>query len=79
VLVTHGPPWGILDTGYDGQHYGSRALARRVERGPPRLHLFGHIHQSFGIDGTRVNGSYPLSRRFVAVDVDRAEAWILPD
>jgi Icc-related predicted phosphoesterase len=43
-----------------------------------RMHLFGHIHQSFGIDGTRVNGAYPSSRKFVGVDVDRAGAWVLP-
>jgi Icc-related predicted phosphoesterase len=79
VLVTHGPALGTLDTGHDGQHHGSRALARLVERGPPRLHLFGHIHQSFGIDGTRVNGSYPLSRQFVAIDVDAREARTLQD
>ena len=79
VLVTHGPPRGILDTAGDGEHVGSMALRRLVERARPRMHLFGHIHRTFGIDGARVNGSYPSSRKFIGVDVDRGVAWILPE
>ena len=79
VLVTHGPALGTLDTGYDGQHVGSDALRRLIEERRPRLHLFGHIHRAFGIDGSSVNGSYPPSRQFIAVDVDRAKARILTE
>jgi Icc-related predicted phosphoesterase len=70
VLITHGPPVGILDLVDDGQHVGSMALRRLVDRRPPRLHLFGHIHQAFGIEGRNVNGAYPLSRKFIAVDTE---------
>ena len=31
VLVTHGPPWGILDTVFDGRRVGSKALRRMVD------------------------------------------------
>ena len=57
VLVTHGPPWGILDTAMDGRSCGCEELLRHVrERVRPRVHVFGHIHEGYGaeeIDGTR--------------------------
>jgi Icc-related predicted phosphoesterase len=77
VLITHGPPAGILDLVDDGQHVGSIALRRLVDRRRPRLHLFGHIHQAFGIEGTSVNGAYPHSRKFIAVDTETLEARLL--
>lgn len=49
IMVTHGPPMGILD-----QVAGSRAnvgcehLSRAVERCKPMLHVFGHIHEAWG-------------------------------
>jgi Icc-related predicted phosphoesterase len=70
ILVTHGPPFGILDTGGDGEHYGSKALRDLVDSTSPRLHLFGHIHHSHGRSDNSINGAYPHVRRFVAVDVD---------
>jgi len=70
VLITHGPPAGILDLVDDGLHVGSMALRRLVDRRRPRLHLFGHIHQAFGIEGTSLNGAYPHSRKFVAIDTE---------
>ena len=48
VLVTHTPPYGILD--YDDNiHYGSEKLLQRVLVVSPRLHLFGHIHRQHGV------------------------------
>lgn len=70
ILVSHGPPLGILDTAADGKHVGSKALLDLVERTSPRLHLFGHIHSNFGNNGSSVNGAYPHSRKFVSVNVD---------
>ena len=55
VLVTHTPPYGILDR--DGRIlYGSRELLEKVHTIRPRLHLFGHIHKAHGttIDGMTV-------------------------
>jgi Icc-related predicted phosphoesterase len=48
VLITHGPPAGIRDRNYDGKSCGSTALATKVLRVAPRLHVFGHIHEGFG-------------------------------
>jgi len=48
VLITHGPPKGILDitTGRDGltEHVGDFALLKAVIEYKPRYHVFGHIH-----------------------------------
>lgn len=47
VLVSHQPPYGILDHS-DSTNYGSHNLLARVGAIAPRLHLFGHIHASNG-------------------------------
>lgn len=47
VLITHTPPYGILDLD-DNIRYGSEELLRRVTAVSPRLHLFGHIHRQHG-------------------------------
>ena len=48
VLITHGPPMGILDETMRGAHVGCEALADAVRRVAPKLHVFGHIHEGFG-------------------------------
>ena len=48
ILVTHGPPYGILDRTSDGEHAGDEELRPVVDRIQPRLHAFGHIHPSYG-------------------------------
>ena len=48
VLVTHTPPFGILDFD-DSINYGSEELLSIVSAINPRLHLFGHIHRQHGI------------------------------
>ena len=47
VLITHQPPYGILDNA-EGVCYGSTSLLSRVLRIKPRLHLFGHVHKANG-------------------------------
>lgn len=68
ILITHQPPLGILD--YAGRtHFGSEALLRRVTEIKPKLHLFGHIHKSYGkyetpdtlfVNGSLMNEAYQL-------------------
>lgn len=51
VLITHGPPEGVLDVGPAGNafHIGSAVLAMRVGELPDlKLHVFGHIHHGYG-------------------------------
>lgn len=49
ILITHSPPWGVLDETTDGLSVGSPSLfswLKYVER--PKLHVFGHIHEAYG-------------------------------
>jgi len=51
VLITHGPPHGILDEVVmpPGKHQGCEALRERLGSLPAlRLHAFGHIHEAYG-------------------------------
>lgn len=57
VLVTHGPPWGILDIVSDRpystvvgpEHLGCLDLRKRLDELPQlKAHIFGHIHDSNG-------------------------------
>lgn len=49
VLVTHQPPYSILD--YSGNiNYGDRNLLQIVLKYKPKYHLFGHIHAAYGIE-----------------------------
>jgi predicted phosphohydrolase len=55
VLITHGPPFGILDQiEPGGAHLGCEQLLKAVEEKKPRVHIFGHIH---GGAGTFDNGT----------------------
>jgi Icc-related predicted phosphoesterase len=54
VLITHGPPWGTLDTVRpNSQHLGCEDLAEAVRRTRPKIHIFGHIHGGYGQHETR--------------------------
>jgi predicted phosphohydrolase len=48
LLITHGPPRGILDRVVFGAHVGCDDLREVVARRTPRLHVFGHIHEAAG-------------------------------
>lgn len=54
IVVTHGPPFGILDSTpeYPGPS-GDRELREAVRRTRPRLHIFGHVHSGYGVLPTR--------------------------
>jgi Icc-related predicted phosphoesterase len=50
ILITHGPPYGILDSvSQTGHHSGCRELFDAVMRVRPKLHVFGHVHGAHGI------------------------------
>ncbi len=51
VLVSHSPPYGVVDTAFAGKHLGSTAVRDAVLRAQPRLVVCGHIHESGGQTG----------------------------
>jgi Icc-related predicted phosphoesterase len=80
VLVTHGPPYGILDQSRRDRsdHLGCEELAKRIEVINPILHVFGHIHGSAGIElrgktkfinASVVNEDYNVVNEPIVVDL----------
>ena len=49
VLVTHGPPFRVLDSAPGESHHGGcPQLRAAVIQKQPRLHVFGHVHAGYG-------------------------------
>jgi Icc-related predicted phosphoesterase len=79
VLITHGPPFGILDKeNILAEHMGCMQLTKAVQRVRLRLHIFGHIHggrgREQGPNGTQfVNCAVLQSNRLfppIVVEID---------
>ncbi|KAJ9630048.1 hypothetical protein H2204_008703 [Knufia peltigerae] len=76
VMLTHGPPMGILDkVARTRESVGCEHLRRAVERCRPKIHCFGHIHEAWGavrkawdLGGTQNAGT--STGRSVGDDVD---------
>lgn len=49
ILITHGPPAGILDKTRDNLCVGCVDLLMRVREIKPPYHIFGHIHPGHGL------------------------------
>ena len=78
VLITHTPPAGILDVSSRGLELGCRHLAKRLHVVNPRVHCFGHVHASSGIqkyesttyiNASSVNSQFELARRPYEVEL----------
>lgn len=59
ILVTHSPPYGVMDVidvvceGHTcDRHVGSESLALKIGKmeNPPKLWIWGHIHEDYGVD-----------------------------
>lgn len=48
VVMSHGPPHGILDWNYDACSAGCPHLLETIARTRPLLHAFGHVHEDWG-------------------------------
>lgn len=48
ILLTHGPPKGILDKTFQGLDVGCEMLLQRIEEIQPKYNIFGHIHEAYG-------------------------------
>jgi Icc-related predicted phosphoesterase len=78
VLITHGPPHGILDRVKFGTRVGCEHLRERVDKVQPRVHCFGHIHEAYGqeqhgdtlfVNAASVDIWYHLSNPAAVVDL----------
>ena len=48
LLITHGPPLGILDKTVNGASVGCQDLLSAINDLNLKFHIFGHIHESYG-------------------------------
>ena len=77
VLITHQPPHGILDFA-SNIHYGDVLLLQKILEIKPTYHLFGHIHDAYGIVANKhttfvnasvVDENYQLSNKSVLLEI----------
>ena len=75
VLVTHSPPFQILDS---VSNLGCKYLRKYVDEVKPKLHIFGHIHNSYGrldaddrtfINTSLLNDVYELVNEPMVVEI----------
>ena len=53
IVLSHEPPYGILDATYGGGHAGSETIAALVREAAPPVHAFGHVHARGGAHDVR--------------------------
>jgi len=72
ILITHGPAYGFLDVISNEQHVGCQDLLRKVLVVKPKIHVCGHIHESYGsihrsgiqfINASQVDEVYQLANK----------------
>ena len=78
ILITHTPPFGILDRNTARRNCGCRGLQRRLLDLRPRIHCFGHIHASAGtttangttyVNASMVNRRYEIAHRPMELEI----------
>ena len=75
VIITHGPVFSILDqpffNGKFEEGVGCLDLKKTIETIKPKLHIFGHIHGSYGIkkiDGTTYINASVMNEEYEVVN-----------
>jgi Icc-related predicted phosphoesterase len=80
ILITHGPPYGILDNVVRiPEPQGCKLLKKRVMQLPNlKLSVFGHLHDGFGVkpvantifvNAAMCDDKYNVSREPVVIDI----------
>jgi Icc-related predicted phosphoesterase len=68
ILITHRPPYGVLDFDEDN-NWGCLDLLQFVPKIRPKYHLFGHVHAGYGIEKSQhttfVNASLVRKNKIV--------------
>lgn len=69
VLVSHPPPFGLVDRAYNQKHGGSRAVRAALDEYAIQLVVCGHIHEARGVaqyNGTPIVNCGPAWMGFYA-------------
>ena len=79
ILITHGPPFGILDATDRGEKVGCEDLLDITQnRVRPKLHVFRHIHEAYGqhqvddtlfVNASMVDLEYRPVREAIVVEI----------
>ncbi len=86
VLITHGPPFGKLDKvkrheldqSITFENVGDQMLMEKVKKIKPKYHIFGHIHEEYGllqengttfINASVVNAEYNVVNKPIVVKI----------
>jgi len=86
VLITHGPPFGIMDEVQRDngtvEHTGCPSLLQRVDKLRPAHHIFGHIHEGHGQwvtpdttyhNVSSMNEHYQMKHDAVTIDINPSQ------
>ena len=83
IVVTHGPPYDVLDVESEGMRTGCRSLLRKMYEVQPNMHIFGHIHEHGGrmmrlidipttfINACVVDLKYDLQNHGIVIDYEK--------
>lgn len=78
ILITHCPPYNILDNVRNGEPLGCELLRNKVNELQPKIHCWGHIHDSYGYvynnDTHNFNASI-LNERYEYVNKPHTFEW----
>lgn len=78
IIVNHGPAFGVLDWTSKNSNAGCEILRERLRQIRPKLFVFGHIHEDYGIqniDGTIfvnaaiLNKQYEIANEAVVIEI----------
>jgi Icc-related predicted phosphoesterase len=78
IIITHGPVFRALDKTTGGEHVGCKDLFNKVQEVKPKVHICGHIHESYGtivksgitfINASAVNARYERVNRPIVFEL----------
>ena len=81
ILITHGPPQGHLDISdppHNEGNLGCELLRVKVDKIQPKIHVFGHIHGSYGYklhNGTHFINASVLNEQYDQVNQPMTIDW----
>jgi len=79
ILITHVPPQNILDKNGRSESCGCPHLTARVKEVNPQYHIFGHIHESYGmikkggttfVNSSNLDSLYEYANQPIVIDVN---------
>ena len=82
LVISHGPPYKILDWVERDENVGSYALAEAIDRVKPRVVVFGHIHAQYGVleqrgvkyyNVAQVDEDYKIANLPVVIEIVRLD------